>query len=148
VPGPLSPGVHLGAWRIVTVGGGGLAGAHHAAIALAFPGGLTQVSELLGWRRQGGQVRLRNEVVTDTLPAYGGGSFSAYRWVQLAGPGEIRRFQLAIERARQHLHGDLYAPADSNRFVGDVLYHAGYRLSETQRQALGGWVPDLKSPHL
>lgn len=146
--GPLTPGVWLGAWKIVNPWGRGYFGAHHTAIALVPEDGRPCVTELLGWRQEDGGLAGRNRVRTDSTPEYGNHSFSAYHWIQLAPVSDIARFQIAIWSAQHHFDGHPYWVADSNRFIAYVLWHAGCTLSHEQRQALAGWIPSFGSPHI
>lgn len=144
----LIPGVWIGAWKIVNPWGHGYFGAHHAAIALVDLGGQISISELLGWREENGGLAGRNRIRTDTAPEYGGHNLDAYNWVQIAPVTELARFSQAVFIARGHFEHRPYWIADSNRFIGDVLWHAHYTLTPEQRRALGGWVPSLVSPHI
>lgn len=75
--GPLRPGVWVGSWRIVMIGGVRAAGSHHTALALVERDGTTTVYELIGWLDY-----TRSDIMPRPWPFYG--HFSSYRWFQVA----------------------------------------------------------------
>jgi hypothetical protein len=121
-PGPLTPGVYVGSWEILTVGGFRLGGYRHACIATVDRLGHTAVTELVGppdhWR---------SEIVTRDHPYYA--PFGGYHWIQVAPVTAIMRINEGVRMARMRFAGTVYRVADSNRFVGMALRHARITLS-------------------
>ena len=135
----LTPGVWVGSWEIVTTIGVRAAGARQAGLALVERGGQLTVWELVGW------PRIHSDITPRSTPVYG--SFSSYRWFQIAHVTMLPRMQQAVAVARAEFAGTRYALADSNRFVAAALYHAGIWVTPQAELGLG-WVPAFWPPHV